>query len=501
LENPSTRVYSSPNPTHPESSTIGEFSSSPQKLTRRGCGIEAAAAFMGRALYDACPCLKSENEIVIKTSLPLLLLLASGLAQPADKAPSERAIFTHSDLLPGAVDPGYETLPWPDDADVQSGPNGVPLERWTAQAEAGRARAAAIVGRYWLERIAESPENCAKAIDWYSRADKLGSNEAPAWLGHLYRRLDCPQRNVKTAIGWLRKAVPLASYGAAADLFALFADTTTPEADAALAVAYGRVAAAGNEFAAGDDAETRLATLEQGLDARQKKTASELADKLLADVARRREALTAAPREEKLKVGTSGAGWKVNLLAYDELRECAANTIGNCKGVRRAVYFEAANDTREYLRCKFALDHRDFALGTANTNERETLLPPDSSRRLFAGRVGEIAGPQDLRVSCAPVAGLAANVAANKCRLATTGIPSVAEFYPPGAKRRNEEGRVVLNIWMDQKEGHPSLVELRESSGFPELDMAGVKMGSYMAFKGDCDQGYTSVAIAFRLAD
>ena len=45
------------------------------------------------------------------------------------------------------------------------------------------------------------------------------------------------------------------------------------------------------------------------------------------------------------------------------------------------------------------------------------------------------------------------------------------------------------------------LVELKDSSGFPELDVAGVKMGTYMAFKGDCDVGYSSVAISFRLQD
>jgi TonB family protein len=318
----------------------------------------------------------------------------------------------------------------------------------------------------------------------------------------LYRRFDCPQRNLKTAIDWLRKAVPLMSYGSAADLFALLSDSSTPEADAALAVAYGRVAAASNEFSAGDtDSPTRLATLEQGLDAKQKKTATELAAKLLADIQRRRAAMTAAPREETLKPAASGTGWSVNLVGYDELRECAANTAGNCKGVRRAVYFDTANKGSEYLRCKLAVDARDFALGTKVTRERETLLPPNGTRRLFAGRIGEVAGSQDLRVTCTPVAGLAANVAANKCRVSAVGVPSVSEFYPAGSKRRNEEGRVVLNIWMDKKEGNPALVELKESSGFVELDMAGVKMGSYMVFKGDCDQGYTSVAVAFRLAD
>ncbi len=165
------------------------------------------------------------------------------------------------------------------------------------------------------------------------------------------------------------------------------------------------------------------------------------------------------------------------------------------------MYFDTANKGVEYLRCKLAVDSRDFALGTKVTSERETLLPPNSSRRLFAGRIGDVAGSQDLRVTCAPVAGLAANVAANKCRVSAIGVPSVSEFYPPGSKRRNEEGRVVLNVWLDQKEGNPALVELKESSGFVELDMAGVKMGSYMVFKGDCDQGYTAVAVAFRLAD
>ena len=104
-------------------------------------------------------------------------------------------------------------------------------------------------------------------------------------------------------------------------------------------------------------------------------------------------------------------------------------------------------------------------------------------------------------MTCEPLTGLAANVAANKCKATTTGVPSVADFYPPGAKRRNEQGRIVLDIWMDRREGQPSLVELKESSGFVELDLAGVKMGRYMAFKGDCDQGYTSVAVAFRLTD
>jgi TonB family protein len=433
------------------------------------------------------------------TLLPLLLI--SFALTPATFA-ADQPIFAADDPPPGAIDPGFDSPPWPDEADAQGTASGSPLDRWTRQADAGRARAAAIMGRYWLERVPENPENCAKAIEWFTKADKLGSNEAPTWLGHLFRRFDCPQRNVATAIEWLKKAVPLMSFGAAADLSSLHAATDTPGRDPVMALAYGRVAAQSSEFPA-DDPESpgRLAALEQGLDARQIKAAGELADKLLATIGQRRATLTAPPRAENLKPVAKGSGWAVSLMAYDALRECTANIAGNCKGVRRLAYFQAVNQGSEYLRCKLALDHRDFSVGEKSTNERETLLPPRATRRLYLGKVGEVGGNEDLRVSCQPVTALAANVAAGKCRVTTTGVPSVSDFYPPGSRRRNEEGRVVVNVLLDKKEGQPALVELKDSSGFPELDVAGVKMGTYMAFKGDCDVGYSSVAIAFRLQD
>ena len=69
-----------------------------------------------------------------------------------------------------------------------------------------------------------------------------------------------------------------------------------------------------------------------------------------------------------------------------------------------------------------------------------------------------------------------------------TVAPADAAAVSPAACRVLEKGLTLPD-------------ELKESSGFVELDMAGVKMGSYMVFKGDCDQGYASVAVAFRLAD
>jgi TonB family protein len=461
--------------------------------------MAAAAAFMGRTLYDARPdsTRHPESHCVKNLYLPGLFLLFPGLAPAADQP-----IFATNDTTPGRVEPGFHELPWADDIDQRVHLLGSSADRWTTQAQAGRARAAALLGQLSVEKIKEDPANCAKAIEWFTKADQLGSNEAPVWLGHLYRRLDCPQRNVQTAIGWLRKAVPFVSIGSAADLSEIYSEANAPEKDAQQAYVYARVAAESHWYTDGDPAATaRFAALEEALDQRQEQAATDMAYKLLADIERRRASLSAAPREEKLKPNASGKGWAVNLVAFDDLRECAANTTGNCRGVRRAAYFDAVNKSAEYLRCKFELDHRDFAVGTKTTNDRDSILPPNATRRLFAGRIGEVAGSRDLRVTCTPIAGLAANVAAGKCRLTTTGVPSVSDFYPAESKRRNDQGRVIVDVWMDKKEGQPTLVELKQSSGFPELDEAGVKMGTYMAFKSDCDQGHSSVAVAFRLTD
>jgi TonB family protein len=439
------------------------------------------------------------NYRVLLLSTFWTLGCAVGAATPVA---GPQPIFSRSDQPPGELDPGHESLPWADVADLQPGDAEANLERWTAQANAGRARAATIVGRYWLERIPQDPQNCAKAIDWLQKADKLGSNEAAGWLGHAYRRFDCPQRDLKIAAGWLRKAVPLMTYGAAGDLHDIHAAEGTPEYDAVLAYTYARVAAPEVELTqAASELQTRQASLLEKLDAAQRKSATETAEKLLADLDRRRLAMRAAPREERLKASASGSGWAVGLVAFDDLRECAANTTGNCRGVRRLAYFDTQNRGAEYLRCKLTLEHREFATGKPATLTRETLLPPQSTRRLVAGRVGEVTGARDLRVECAPIAGLAADVAAGKCKAVTTGVPSVADFYPPGSRRRSEEGRVLLYVWLDKKEGQPAIVELMGSSGFPELDQAGVKMGTYMAFRSDCDYGYLPFAVAFRLQD
>src|SRR5262245_40056243 len=105
LENPSTRVYSSPKPTHPDSSTMGELRARPQKSTRRDPSFDVpsawAAAFMRRALYDARPM----QTQALRISLLSALVAASTLAVAQSPAPAASPAstgprFSESDEIP-----------------------------------------------------------------------------------------------------------------------------------------------------------------------------------------------------------------------------------------------------------------------------------------------------------------------------------------------------------------------------------------------------------------
>ena len=77
LENPDTRVYSSPKPTQPDSSTIGETKSIPQKSLRR----EGAGATQGGGEKSKAGEVMGANYCRFATANPVLLASAGGHAR------------------------------------------------------------------------------------------------------------------------------------------------------------------------------------------------------------------------------------------------------------------------------------------------------------------------------------------------------------------------------------------------------------------------------------
>jgi TonB family protein len=87
------------------------------------------------------------------------------------------------------------------------------------------------------------------------------------------------------------------------------------------------------------------------------------------------------------------------------------------------------------------------------------------------------------------------------CQTEVSG-PFLADYYPPGAKRRNEQGRVVLEYSLVEGSTKPANVRLVGSSGYQDLDNAALKYSKGLRMKQACtDNRRHRLNVAFQLRE
>ncbi|MFT3905061.1 MAG: energy transducer TonB [Steroidobacteraceae bacterium] len=72
--------------------------------------------------------------------------------------------------------------------------------------------------------------------------------------------------------------------------------------------------------------------------------------------------------------------------------------------------------------------------------------------------------------------------------LVTTYAPNSEDYYPPAAKREEREGRPVVHLCVSSA-GKITSVDIKQSSGSPDLDEGAVKLGKAMRFKPATAEG------------
>jgi hypothetical protein len=274
-------------------------------------------------------------------------------------------------------------------------------------------------------RVSSARGNCADAIDWYRQAEELGNDQAAARLGSAYADDNCPQRDLAAAIEWWRKAVDLGARNAARLLSLRLSERGSRQYDPVLALAYA-------EVAADEPAPSRASSappadpveLAAGMTPAQIEDARRIADASRAAIRARTQRFSIEPPQESL-LRRETAETTVRISALDDLRECERNLIANCRGVRRLAYADVSNLTDEYLRCSFEISARG-----AGTLERQTLVSPQTARRLRLGRIAGTPTQDDMRVDCSPLPGFAAAVASGTCIAQPAEAFDLASIYP-----------------------------------------------------------------------
>jgi TonB family protein len=419
--------------------------------------------------------------------------------------------FTESDVVPER--PGY------DDAfalyELKVGGEAMSASeqttRWLDELKAGRARAGVLVGSN-LTYLALTPDDCAAARDALTRADELGSDQAPWQLAQLAENRSCGEADLAALERWLKKAVTLDYLPAAQRLIELYSPSGM-KTDPVQQYVYARVAGGYWESVNGNNGNpgsragfdvAALQELEKTLSAADRKLAETQATQILSQMLKRHDRFTAARPQEfgrggKAAKGSSGWGFVAYTLDYHH--ECVWNLAGNCRGAQRLAYFDLVNNEQEFLSCKGELKSKDFVTGKVVSLAREVLMGPKATRRLVVGDVYDQPDKNALTLSCTVVPKLADNAAAGRCRARLEGTIDAQQFYPASAKNAGTEGDAVVRFFVPPGGNAPVDAEIVRTSGSLALDDAAIDTIRSGKFTKDCDYGLSSIRIAFKLQD
>lgn len=377
------------------------------------------------------------------------------------------------------------------------------VARWQAELEAGRARAGALVGAYRTYR-ALTTTDCAFARQALTRADELGSDQAPWVLARLAATDSCGPIDRAQRELWLKKAVTLDDPRALRELIQIYGESEDP-ADRAQQYLYAKIAAgywdatgttAGRE---GFDAES-LQKLEGEVPAADRGRLDAEAQKILDQMLKRHDRFT-TPKPVEFARGDSGSKSSYVAWQADYRHECEWNLKKNCTGAQRLIFVDLTNKNTEFQSCRVELRARDFVTGELATEPfaRRVLIGPGVTRRLL---LGDNYGQPDKKIvsaRCTPLPRLLENHAANRCRAKLLGSVDVQSFYPESARRAGIEGSTVVRFWIPPGSSEATDAEIASSSGNALLDDAAIATVQSGKFTFECDYALSSIRIAFKL--
>jgi hypothetical protein len=174
-------------------------------------------------------------------------------------------------------------------------------------------------------------------------------------------------------------------------------------------------------------------------------------------------------------------------------REDAADCVRNSVAVR--------NESPRPIQCRMQLYLETPDEGDQLHREAEMVIFP-GVQELGAQSFGLAAQvPKDFSSECVIVPkSLPEETIPDGCQVTISG-PDPEQFYPPGAKRRNEQGRAVLEYSVAKDSNKPADVLLVGTSGFQDLDNAALKYAKSIRVKQGCDDRRYQLGVSFALRD
>jgi TonB family protein len=165
--------------------------------------------------------------------------------------------------------------------------------------------------------------------------------------------------------------------------------------------------------------------------------------------------------------------------------DCARNTLF------------VRNDSTVAIQCKVLLAYAKPDHSGDSKLEVDRVIFPTVEDAVLHSYANASNMPSTYSASCVsiPAGPMAPLANPAECRPVLTG-PSPDDFYPPGSRRREEQGSVVLEFTMTA-DAVPADVRVAASSGFAELDTAALKYAKQLRAKSACVGARKRVVVRF----
>jgi TonB family protein len=193
----------------------------------------------------------------------------------------------------------------------------------------------------------------------------------------------------------------------------------------------------------------------------------------------------------------SGA-WSYTLIRDETPRYCGEQKADK-QCVRRTVF--VTNGSDEELECKAYIKYDGAdAQGRAQVDSQAVVLKK-SIRAVVASLAETGVSAATFEAVCTPRAPLPPLSTDAKCRYEVVKPVNISDFYPPEARRLDEQGPVVVEFTVPGKAGGPTDVKVAASSLSPRLDEGAVKAVSAMVMSSACKNQRYRLRLNFQLEE
>lgn len=193
-----------------------------------------------------------------------------------------------------------------------------------------------------------------------------------------------------------------------------------------------------------------------------------------------------------------GGAWSYTLIRDETPRYCGEqNADKQC--VRRTVF--VTNGSEQELECKGYIKYDGADAQGRQQVDAQAIVLKQSIRAVVASLAPQGVNASTFEAVCTPRAPLPPLATDAKCKYEVVKPVNISDFYPPDARKADEQGPVVVEFTVPGKAASPTDVKVVASSLSARLDQGAVQAVSAMIMSSACKNQRYRLRLNFQLEE